>query len=78
MSNLVPTLPSHRVDQPPDFVLYLGLGPGEVWRIHPSDHIPDILTNSISLKTSDESRVGEISSPGVSALHAADTPIRVP
>ena len=34
--------------------------------------------NSISLKTSDESRVSEISSPGVSALHAADTPIRVP
>ena len=34
--------------------------------------------NSINLKTSDESRVGKISSPGVSALHAADTPIRVP
>ena len=32
--------------------------------------------NSISLKTSDESRVGEISSPGMSALYAADTPIR--
>ena len=39
--------PSHHVFQPPDFVLYLGPGPGEVLEnqsVCSTHHIPDILT----------------------------------
>ena len=43
---MAPAHPNHRVLQPPDFVLYLGPGPGEVLENQSvrSHHIPDILT----------------------------------
>ena len=45
--NVAPAHPSHHVFQPPDFVLHLGPGPGEVLEnqsVRSTHHIPDILT----------------------------------
>ena len=44
---LASAYPSHHVFQPPDFVLYLGPGPGEVLEnqsVRSTHHIPEILT----------------------------------
>ena len=44
--NVAPAHPSHHVFQPPDFVLYLGPGPGEVLKnqsVRSTHHIPEIL-----------------------------------
>ncbi|KAF6235803.1 hypothetical protein HO173_005998 [Letharia columbiana] len=50
--NVAPAHPSHRVLQPPDFVLYLGPGPGEVLEnqsVRSTHHIPDILTATTTM-----------------------------
>ena len=50
--NVAPAHPSHRVLQPPDFVLYLGPGPGEVLKnqsVRSTHHIPDILTATTTI-----------------------------
>ena len=44
---MAPAHPSHHVFQPPDFVLYLGPGPGEVLEnqsVRSTHHIPEFLT----------------------------------
>ena len=44
---MAPAHPSHHVFQPPDFVLYLGPGLGEVLEnqsVYSTHHIPEILT----------------------------------
>ena len=46
---MAPAHPSHHVFQPPDFVLYLGPGPGEVLEnqsVRSTHHIPEILTKT--------------------------------
>ena len=50
--NVAPAYPSHRVLQPPDFVLYLEPGPGEVLKnqsVRSTHHISDILTATTTM-----------------------------
>ena len=50
--NVAPAHPSHRVLQPPDFVLYLEPGPGEVLKnqsVRSTHHMPDILTATTTM-----------------------------